>query len=74
MLRQVGLDREANQVRNMRWDSLQQLIDEGLLDDLALWYLSDTAATQREIQYNPDDFEIFESRLKDTIGASRGRR
>lgn len=72
MLRQVGLDREAGIVSNMRWDQLMQLLDADLLDDLALWYHTDASETEREINYNPDDFAIFESRLRDTIGELRG--
>lgn len=67
MLQAAGLDRQASQVRRMSSAAVEILVDEGLLDDLALWYMGDTERTQQEINYNPDDFATFESGLKDRI-------
>ena len=69
MLQAVGLDSQASLVTNMSSAAVEELIEEGLLDDLALWYMGDTERTQQEISYNPDDFATFESGLKDRIRA-----
>lgn len=67
MLQSAGLDQQAAQVKRMSSAAVELLVDEGLLDDLALWYMGDTEKTQQEINYNPDDFATFESGLKDRI-------
>lgn len=75
MLRNVGMDREAAQISNMKTSNFALMVEsEGLLDDLALWYHSDSNETQKEIGYDPDSYAVFASRTRDAIQALNRRR
>lgn len=75
MLRQIGLDHEANQLGNLRSDLFDRLVNQGgLLEDAALWYQQDREKIEEEIGYNPDDFGLFQSRLSNQLNTIRRNR
>ena len=71
MLQSLGMEHEANQVRNMPSENFEILVRaEGLLDDLSLWYYADGSQIQANIESNDlnrASYQTFSSRTSDAI-------
>lgn len=71
MLQALGMDKEANRVRNMESGNFEILVRaDGLLDDLSLWYYTDGSEVQKNIERskaNRKSFATMQSRTSSAI-------